>query len=163
MKKVTNKKDALILLGCPELPVQTSIALYLANRLKNAGLDVFIAGTDAALELLKVSDPEGHYVDVEKMIKLDRCIESLAEKRRDFDLCSVFVHNDAGIAYLATVHGISNARVFAIIFGSDADSISEQIEFNCEKLVAKAVHNPLPLKRKIDATMKEVKRWAVSN
>ena len=163
MKKATNKKDALLLLGCPELPVQTSIALYLANMLKNAGMDVFIAGTDAALELLKVSDPEGHYVDMEKMMNLDRCIESLAEKRMDFYLCSVFVHNDAGIAYLATVHEISNACLFAIIFGSDANSISEQLEFNCEKLVAKAVHNPLPLKRKIDDKIKEVKRWAVSN
>jgi hypothetical protein len=158
-----NKKDALILLGCPELPVQTSIALYLANRLKNSGLGVFIAGTDAALELLKVSDPDGHYVDVEKMMNLDKCIEYLAEKRTDFDLCSVFVHNDAGIAYLATVHGISKAKLVAIIFGSDADSISEQIEFNCDKIVAKAVHNPLPLKRKIGDKIKEVKRWAVSN
>ncbi|MHC1599736.1 MAG: DUF1890 family protein [Candidatus Methanospirareceae archaeon] len=156
-------KNALLLLGCPELPVQTSIALYLANRLTNAGMEVFIAGTDAALELLKVSDPDGHYVDVEKIIKLDKCIESLAEKRMDFYLCSVFVHNDAGIAYLATVHEISNACPFAIIFGKDAESLAGQIDFECEKLVAKAVHNPLPLKRKIDDKIKEVKRWAVSN
>ncbi len=53
-------------------------------------MDVFIAGTDAALELLKVSDPEGHYV-------------------------------------------------------------------------AKTVHNPNPLKKKIDDKIREVRRWAVSN
>jgi hypothetical protein len=63
-----NKKDVLLLLGCPEVPVQTGIALYLASRLKNAGMDVFVAGTDAALDLIKVSDPDGRYVDVEKMI-----------------------------------------------------------------------------------------------
>jgi hypothetical protein len=156
-----NKKDVLLLLGCPEVPVQTGIALYLASRLKNAGMDVFVAGTDAALDLIKVSDPDGRYVDVEKMINLDKCIEALAEKRTDFDLCSVFVHNDAGISYLATMHEISNARLFAIVFGNDADSISEQIDFKCEKLIAKAVHNPIPLRKKIDDKIREVKRWAV--
>ncbi len=156
-------KKALLLLGCPEVPVQTGIALYLANRLKNAGMDVFVAGTDAALDLLKVSDPEGHYVDVEKMINLDKCIESLAEKREDFDFCFVFVHNDAGISYLATIQSISKAKLFAIIFGTDAESLSGQIDFNREMLVAKTVHNPIPLKKEIDERIKEVKRWAVSN
>jgi len=156
-------KKALLLLGCPELPVQTGVALYLANRLKDAGLEVFVAGTDAALHLLKVSDPKGHYVDAEKMMNLDKCIGALAEKRIDFDLCAVFVHNDAGISYLATIQSISNAKLVAIIFGSDAESISGQIAFECEKLVAKAVHNPMPLKKLIDAMIKEVKRWAVSN
>jgi hypothetical protein len=156
-------KKALFLLGCPEVPVQTSIALYLASRLKNAGMDVFVAGTDAALELLKVSDTEGHYVDAETMIKLDKCIESLAEKREDFDFCFVFVHNDAGLSYLATVQSISKAKLFAIIFGHDAEALAGQIDFNCEKLVAKSVHNPIPLKKEIDARIREVKRWAVSN
>jgi hypothetical protein len=150
-------KKALLLLGCPELPVQTGTALYLANRLKEAGMEVFVAGTDAALHLLKASDPQGHYVDVKRMINLDKCIAALAEKRLDFDLCSVFVHNDSGISYLATVRSISNAKLFALIFGKDAESLAEQIEFECEKLVAKAVHNPIPLTKKIDATIKELK------
>ena len=157
------KNKALLLLGCPELPVQTGVALYLASQLKEAGLEVFVAGTDAALHLLKVSDPQGHYIDGERMINLDKCIGALAEKRLDFDLCAVFVHNDAGISYLATIQSISNAKLFAIIFGSDAESVSGQIDFECEKLVAKAVHNPMPLKKKIDTMIKEVKRWAVSN
>jgi hypothetical protein len=156
-------RKALLLLGCPELPVQTGIALYLASRLKNAGMAVYVAGTDSALDLLKISDPQGCYLDSEKLISLDTCIEALAEKRMDFDLCSVFVHNDAGLSYLATIQGISSAKLFAIIFGKDAEALAEQIEFNCEKLVARAVHNPAPLKRKIDATIKEVERWAVSN
>ncbi|MBA7533197.1 hypothetical protein ES705_25432 [subsurface metagenome] len=156
-------KKALLLLGCPEVPVQTGIALYLASRLKNAGMDVLVAGTDAALELLKVSDTEGHYVDAEKMMNLDKSIESLAEKRMDFDFCFVFVHNDAGISYLATVQSMSKAKLFAIIFGHDAESLAGQIDCNCEKLVARTVHNPIPLKKKIDARIREVKRWAVSN
>ncbi|MHC1610798.1 MAG: DUF1890 family protein [Candidatus Methanospirareceae archaeon] len=95
-------KRVLLLLGCPEVPVQTSIALYLASRLKNAGMDVFVAGTDAALDLI-------------------------------------------------------------IIFGNDAESLSGEIDFKCDKIVARTVHNPNPLKKKIEEKIKEVKRWAVSN
>jgi hypothetical protein len=161
--KEKGDKNALLLLGCPELPVQTSIALYLANKLKKGGINVVVAGTDAALNLLKVADPEGHYIDMEKMINLDRCIEDLAEKRKYFDLCFVFVHNDAGISYLETMHHISNASLFAIIFGNDVDPLTKMIDFKCEKIVAKAVHNPIPLKKKIDDKIREAKRarWAV--
>lgn len=156
-------KKALVLLGCPELPVQTGIALYLASRLKDAGIEVFIAGTDAALHLLSVSDPQGYYVAAERMINLDKCIASLAEKKFECDLCAVFVHNDAGTSYLATVQSISTAKLLAIFFGTDADALAGQIEFECDKLVAKAVHNPMPLKKQIDVMIKEVEKWAVSN
>ena len=161
--KKKEMKKALLLLGCPEVPVQTGIALYLASRLKNAGLAVYVTGTDSALDLLKVSDPNGYYLDTDKMISLDTCIEALAEKRMDFDFCSVFVHNDAGLSYLATILSISNAKLFAIIFGKDAEVLAGQIEFTCEKLVARSVHNPNPLKRKIDDAIPEVERWAASN
>jgi hypothetical protein len=70
------------------------------SKLKNGGINVVVAGTDAALNLLKVSDPEGHYVDIEKMVNIDQCIESLAKKKMDFDLCFVFVHNDLGYLIL---------------------------------------------------------------
>lgn len=120
-------------------------------------------GTDSALDLLKVPDPNGYYLDVEKMISLDTCIESLAEKRVDFDFCSVFVHNDVGISYLATVQSISHTKLFAIIFGKDAEALAGQIDLDCEKLVARSVHNPIPLKMMIDGMIKEVERWAVSN
>ena len=100
-----NKKAALLLLGCPELPVQMSLALYFMGKLKNGGINVVVAGKDAALNLLKVLSPEGYYVDIEKIINIDKCIESLA----------------------------------------------------------KTVHNPLPLKKKIDDRLEVVKRWAVSN
>ncbi|MEA1895672.1 MAG: DUF1890 domain-containing protein [Euryarchaeota archaeon] len=140
--------NALLLLGCPESPVQTAIALYLANKLKNDSIDVTVAGTKSAIALLKVSDPEGNYIL--ETADLDSSIENLAEKKVDFDLCFVFVRNDAGISYLSTLSSISDARLFAIVFGSDADELASMIDFECEKIVYKTSHNPVPLKKRID-------------
>ena len=144
--------NALFLLGCPESPVQTAIALYLANKLKKESIDLTVAGTKSAIALLKISDPEGNYVL--KTADLDSCIENLAEKKVDFDLCFVFVRNDSGISYLATVNSISDAKLFAIVFGSDADSLVPMIDFECEKIVYKTGHNPVPLKKRIDRVIK---------
>lgn len=155
-------KKALLLLGCPEVPVQTGIALYLASGLKDAGLAVYAAGTESALELLRLSDPKGYYLNPEQLMSLDTCIAALAEKQMEFDLCSVFVHNDAGLSYLATIRSLSSAKLYAIIFGKHAEALSGQVEFACEKLVARAVHNPAPLKEKIDELVREVERWVVS-
>ena len=145
MKRLNN---ALLLLGCPELPAQTGIALYLANKLTKKNVDVTIAGTRSAINLIKVSDPERNYV--KKMIDLDRCIEKIAEKRVDFDSCFVFIHNDAGISYLATIQSISKADLSAIVFGGNAETLASMIKFECGKIVAKTAHNPIPLKKKID-------------
>ncbi len=51
---------ALLMMGCPEVPVQMAAAIYLSLRLEKAGADVTVAGTDAALKLLKMTDPEEH-------------------------------------------------------------------------------------------------------
>lgn len=139
---------ALLVMGCPEVPVQTSIVLYLTNKLQKAGFHVTIAGTDAALKLMKVSDPEGHYI--KDTVDLDQCIADLVEKRYDFDLCFVFMHSDAGMAYGATMSAISKAKVYAVIFGKNADALAETVDYPAEKIVAKATHNPTPLKNKID-------------
>ena len=45
----------LFMMGCPEIPIQTSIALYLSHKLTNLGFAVTVAGTDAATKLLKAS------------------------------------------------------------------------------------------------------------
>src|SRR5512138_2555026 len=112
MKHMTNGNGkALLVMGCPEVPVQTSIVLYLSNKLQKAGFHATIAGTDAALKLMKVSDPEAHYI--KDTVDLDQCIADLAEKRYDFDLCFVFMHSDAGMAYGATMSAISKAKVYA--------------------------------------------------
>ena len=54
-------KKVLLMMGCPEVPVQMSIVLYLSHKLTKAGLDVTVAGTDAANKLLKVSDFDGYF------------------------------------------------------------------------------------------------------
>jgi hypothetical protein len=150
-------RSALLVLGCPQVPVQTGIALYLVSALKKKGLKPVIAGNQSARVLVEVSDPDRHYIG--EVIDLDRCIGELAEKKRDFDLCFVFIHNDAGITYGATIQALSTGSVIAVVYGEHALETAAQIEFPCEKIAVKAVHNPMPLKKKID----EVLPWVVSN
>jgi hypothetical protein len=138
----------LFVMGCPEVPVQISIVLYFSNKLRKLGHKVIVAGTDAALKLLSVSDPEGHYI--KDTIDLDQCIADLVEKRIEFDYCFVFMHNDAGMTYGASLSVISKAKLYAVIFGKNAESIAGIIEYPAVKIVAKAVHNPTPLKNKLD-------------
>ena len=60
------------------------------------------------------------------------------------------MHSDAGLTYAATMSAISCAKMYAVIFGNNAESLSDAVDFPAEKIVAKAVHNPIPLKNKID-------------
>ena len=145
--------NALLMMGCPELPVQTAAALYIANKLNREGFEVTAAGNNAAVSLLLNSDPERHYI--KKVLDLDRCIGNLAEKKMEFDLCFVFIHSDSGISYLATIKALSKAKTVAVIFGKDLEQL---IEASGDSIIiaAKAVHNPTPLRAKIDG----VKSWA---
>jgi hypothetical protein len=102
-------------------------------------------------------------VEKKHLLDLDSCIKALVEKRMTLDLCAVFVHNDAGVSYLATVRHISRAKLVALVLGHDADALAAEIECECEKLVAKTVHNPQPAKQQIDALLEETERWAASN
>ncbi len=145
---MTNGKKVLLVMGCPEVPVQMAIVLYLSHKLSREGYDVTVAGTDAANKLLKVSDPEGHYV--QNVVDLDQTIVDLVEKRIDFDYCFAFMHSDAGMTYGATISAISQAKLYAVVFGKNAEALAETIEFPAEKIVAKATHNPNPLKNKLD-------------
>src|SRR3972149_2425420 len=144
---------ALLMMGCPELPVQTALALYIANKLNNEGFDVTAAGNKAAISLLLNSDPGKHYI--KKVMDLDRCIGALAEKKIEFDLGFVFIHSDSGISYLATLKSLSKAKTVALIFGKEIEPL---IEASGDSLIiaAKAVHNPTPLRAQIDG----VKSWA---
>jgi hypothetical protein len=141
------------MMGCPELPVQTAVALYIANKLNLEGFEVTAAGNKAAISLLLNSDPEKHYV--KKVMDLDSCIGALAEKKMDFDLCFVFIHSDTGISYLATVKSLSKAKTVAVIFGKEIEPLIEASAGSII-LAAKAVHNPTPLRAKIEG----VKLWA---
>jgi hypothetical protein len=135
-------------MGCPEVPVQMSIAIYLAQKLRKSGYDVTVAGTDAAVKLLKVADFDSYYV--QKTVDLDQLIPEIVEKKIDFDLCFAFMHSDAGMTYGATFSAISKAKLYAVVFGKNAEELSKTIDYPAEKIVAKATHNPSPLKNKID-------------
>jgi hypothetical protein len=56
------KGEALLMMGCPDVPIQMTMALCLSSKLSKAGYDATVAGTDAALKLLKVSDIDSYYV-----------------------------------------------------------------------------------------------------
>ena len=154
----THITRALLLLGCPEIAVQTSLALYTTYLLSQCGVSVVIAGNNAALEHITTADPAGHYTD--KLVDLDTTIGNLAQKTEDFDICYVFVHNDAGVSYLATAGSLISGEAVGIIFGPKAQLVAHQCEEEGLKNIwARVVHNPRPLKSKIT---KEVKRWDAS-
>jgi len=141
--------NALIVLGCPEVPVQQALVLHISHQLRNHGFAVHATGNPAVLNLLKVSDPEKRYLP--EMSILETCIGEIAEKRRDCGLCIVFAHSDAGISYAATMrHLLPASRLVLIIFGKDPETLAAAADFTCEKIVEKAVHNPMQLRKKIN-------------
>jgi len=144
-------KTALIVLGCPKIPIQTSMALYLVHRLSQANIHTTIAGTPSARQLIRVADPAGHYT--EELIDLDACIDELAEGKRSSDSVFVYIHNDAGISYAATIHALCSARMYALIFGEEANQLSELIEFPCTIIADPSEHNPMKLKQKLEAEL----------
>jgi threonyl-tRNA synthetase len=157
MTDILPPKKTLIVLGCPEAPAQQALAFHVAHNLKTRGSEVLVAGNPSVLNLLKVSDPLNHYIT--NTMVLEKCIAEVVEKKRDCDLCVVFIHNDAAIAYAATMrYLLPERRLVVIVFGKDPGPLEDEINFPCEKIVDRAVHNPMQLKRKIN----EVFGWAVS-
>jgi threonyl-tRNA synthetase len=124
------------------------ISLYLAYMMEKHGKEVSVAANPSVIKLARISDPEKHYM--KKMIDLDRCIEDLAENKMSADLCIVFAHNDAGITYGGTVRFLHPGRLLLVVIGKNAEELAAQVEFPCEKVVEKAVHNPTGLKKKLD-------------
>ncbi len=152
---VPQKERVLIFLGCPEVPVQMGISLYLAYSLDKGGSDVTVAGNPSVIKLARISDPEKHYI--KRMIDLERCIGDLAEKKRTTDLCLVFAHNDAGITYASTVRFLHPGRLILVVFGRKAEELASEVDFPCDLVVEKAVHDPTNLRKKLD----EVFGWHV--
>ncbi len=150
------EKTALLLLGCPEVPVQMGIALYIAGRLEKSGVRVTVAGNPSVIQLARVSDPDQHYV--KRVMNLEKAMADLIEGRVHPDITVSFAHNDAGISYAATVCHVSSSRLYLIIFGREAEELAQLAEFDCEKIVERAVHNPGQLKKKIDGVF----GWAAS-
>ncbi len=149
---------ALLLLGCPEVPVQTGLALYLGSTLKDQGFTVIAAGTPSAASLTRIADPKKAYIDA--YMDLDKCIDQIAEGTFDVDLAFGFIHKDSGMQYLATIAALSQSTPVAIVFGRDAEALGTEVSESIEGahvVWAKAVHNPLPLKKKID----KIGQWAL--
>ncbi|OPX73158.1 MAG: hypothetical protein A4E39_01216 [Methanoregulaceae archaeon PtaB.Bin152] len=150
------KTGPLLVLGCPEVPVQQALALYCANRFGEHGDELCIAGNKAVLQLIRISDLKKVYAT--KMMDLDRCIEDLATRKIEPSVCIVFAHSDAGITYATTIRYLVEGRLIAVVFGREAEALGAQLDIPCEKIVEKAVHNPGQLRKKLD----EVMGWAAS-
>lgn len=148
-------KKVLILLGCPESPSQTPLALYTAHKLTKIGFEVTVASTPSASKLLEVSDSEEFYVN--KKIDLELCLEDLEEK--EYDLLVGFVHKDAAVSYFVTFYHILNTKSIAIVFEKDSDLLEKflnDLKENTDATLisARAYHNPTPIRVKIDKAFK---------
>lgn len=150
-------KKALILLGCPEAPSQTPMAVYSVYKLTKMGYDVTVASTPSAMKLLEVSDPEEFYV--KNKVDIESCLETL--EKGAYDLLIGFVHKDAAVSYFVTFYHILSTTSLAVVFEKDPDlltsfveSISESTDANI--VSARAYHNPTPLRVKFDRAIKEL-------
>ena len=149
-------KKALIVLGCPEVPVQQALALYAADRLNDDGFTLTIAGNPSVLNLLRISDPKKMYI--RELMVLEKCIDELSQKVRQPDLIVAFIHNDAGISYASTIRFLFPGRFVVLIFGRDAEALSGDLDCSCDLIMEVAVHNPAKLRRKLDQVMGWEKR-----
>ena len=150
---------AMILLGCPETPSQTPMAVYAANKLTKMGYDVTIVANPAAKKLVKVSDPENYYVNDLKDI--DRTLSEI--QKGDYDLLVGFVHKDAAASYFVTFDQILDTKSIALVFERDINLVEEFIgmieesDSNATIAPARAFHNPGPIKVQLDKALKELK------
>ena len=150
-------KKALVLLGCPESPSQTPMAVYVTYKLKEMGYDVTTASTPSAMKLLEVGDPEGHYI--ENKIDIDSCIDKL--EKGSFDLLIGFIHKDAAVSYFVTFNSILDATSIAIIFEKDVEKLEDfqnmvSESTNATIVSARAFHNPTPLRVRFDKALKKL-------
>ena len=148
---------ALVLLGCPETPSQTPMAVYVFNKLTKIGYDTTIAANPAASKLVRISDPEGYYNL--NLVDLERALGDINEG--DYDLLVGFVHKDAAASFFVTFDSILQCKSLALVFSRDADEIAEFVSMieesgsNAEIVAVRAFHNPSPIKVKFDKAIKE--------
>lgn len=150
-------KKALMILGCPESPVQVPLAIYTSHKLRKRGFSVTITANPAAIRLVEVADPEGLYAG--KLRDLDSCLNELSEG--DYEFLVGFVPNDAAAAYLATFAGILNTETLAVVFERDAETLEKLVDavmdgLEAEIIAARAHHNPAPLRVRIDRFLEEL-------
>ena len=148
---------ALVLLGCPETPSQTPMAVYVSNKLTKMGYDVTIAANPAAAKLVRISDPEEYYNL--NLVDLERLLNSINEG--DFDLLVGFVHEDAAASFFVTFDQILNTKSLALVFSRDIDEVEEFVNMikesgsNSKIVAVRAFHNPSPIKVKFDKAIEE--------
>lgn len=150
-------KKALILLGCPESPSQTPMAVYAAQKLSKMDYDVTIASTPSAAKLLEVSDPDEYYI--KNKTDIESCLDGLEEGQ--YDLLVGFVHKDAAASYFITFYHILNCEAIALVFEKDSELLEEFENMVAENTDAKIVavsafHNPTPLRVKFEKVLKEL-------
>lgn len=148
---------ALLLLGCPETPSQTPLAVYASDKLTKMGYDVTIAANPAAKKLVMVSDPENHYIN--EIVDLEKSLGEV--KPGDYDLLIGFVHKDAAASFFVTFYHLLQTQSIALVFERDMDLVEEYSEMVAEstdaKIVAvRAFHNPTPIKVQLDKALKEL-------
>ncbi len=148
---------ALILLGCPEAPAQTPMAVYAAYKLTGMGYEVTVASTPSAMKLLEVTDPLKYYV--KNKIDIESCLNDLVEG--SFDFLLGFVHKDAAVSYFVTFYHILNIKSMAVVFERDAellDKFIKDLKENTEATIvsARAYHNPTPLRVKFDRAINQL-------
>ena len=148
---------ALVLLGCPETPSQTPMAVYVFSKLTKMGYDVTIAANPAASKLVRISDPDGLYNL--NLVDLERTLGDISQG--DYDLLVGFVHKDAAASFFVTFEQILQCQSLALVFSRDADEVAEFVgmieESGCNAKIAavRAFHNPSPIKVKFDKAIKE--------
>lgn len=148
--------EVLLLLGCPQIPVQSPLVLYVADLLKDLGKIPVVAANPSARQLIVASDPKKHYVAEYRDV--DRTIADLADGNVRYPLIISFIHNDAGLTYTATAAALApESLLVTVLFGEHAYDLAGEIAFPAEKIVAPVTHNTRPLLAKID----EVMEWAV--
>ena len=148
--------EALIFIGCPQIPVQAPLVLYIADFLKDAGVTPVVAANPSAKQVVRTSDPKGYYVSEYR--DLDRTVNDLADGKVSYPLIISLIHNDAGLAYTATAAAVSPAStMISVFFGEHAYDLSEEAEYPGEKIAAPMTHNTRPILANLD----EVLEWAV--
>jgi hypothetical protein len=150
-------KKAIILLGCPESPSQTPMAVYATHQLTALGYEVTVASTPSAKKLIEVTDPEEHYI--QHKTDIESCLDNLNEG--DYDLLLGFVAKDAAVSYFVTFYHILNTQSIALVFHKDPEllaSFEEAVKENTDALIAsaRAYHNPTPLRVKLDRVLKQL-------
>ena len=151
---------ALLLLGCPEVPSQTPMAIYAISQLSDMGYEVTVSSNPAAAKLLKVSDPKNCYPH--KNVNIDRFLEDAGEK--DFDLVLGFVHKDSAATYYITYCSVMNyKKAIALVFQRDASLVEDYTQMVSENTDAEVVsciayHNPNPIKVNLNKALKNLKQ-----